>query len=122
MLPDPHREAYSAFQHQLERVRGLVVCSHPDPLALQNQFLEAQQQFQTLILPLDPAEIDEAIAPRVQSVQTEINKMLRLMGLDVMFLRTARQSVTTQRRQAQLRDRLNTVLGYCTVLLNEEET
>ena len=84
------------------------------------QFLQVQQFFQQQVGPLELAELDGAIAPRVQAVRTEMQKELRLLAMDVMFLQAARQSVTQQQRQEQLGDRLEKLLGYCQVLLEAE--
>lgn len=74
------------------------------------------QQFQQ-ILGLGLAEVDEAIALRLQSIQTEISKQLRLLAMDTMFLKTARQPETNQQRRQQIGDRLNLLERYCEAIL-----
>jgi len=78
------------------------------------------QQFQPQILALPWAEMDEAIALRLQSIQTEISKQLRLLAMDTMFLKTARQPETSQQRRQQMGDRLDLLLRYCEAILATE--
>jgi hypothetical protein len=114
------RQVYQEFQQALQKLRILATKANPDPIALRSRFSELQQFFQMQITELDLDEFAEATQAKVRSYRTEINKQLRLLGLDVMFLQTARQSTTTQRRQAQMVDRIDTLVRYCDVLLSEE--
>lgn len=123
-LPQSHRDRYQQWQDLLESFRSIAQMPPSDGLTLgptlQAQFLQVQQFFQQQVGPLELAELDGAIAPRVQAVHTEMQKELRLLAMDVMFLQAARQSVTQQQRQEQLGDRLEKLLGYCQVLLEAE--
>lgn len=112
---------FQTFQVLLRRVRAIATQAHPDGRALQGSFLEAQQWFQQRLIRLETTALDPAIAPLVQTAQTEINKLLRLLGTDVMFLQTARQPLTQQQRQKQLCDRLDQLLGYCAAVLGEDD-
>lgn len=120
MLPTAHRPSYEAFQHTLLQVQALLSRANPDVRAVQEAFLEAQQLFQIQIVSLDWALLDSESVTRVQSVHTEINKQLRMLGMDVVFLQTARQSLTVQKRQAQMGDRLTLLLNYCEMLLADD--
>lgn len=75
------------------------------------------QRFQQQMVGLNAIAMDEAIALRIQSIQTEINKQLRLLTMDTMFLKTARQSETSQQRQQQMADRIDLLLRYCEAIL-----
>jgi hypothetical protein len=57
---------------------------------------------------------------RIHSVLVEINKQMRLLGMDAMFLKTARQPETVQGRVGQIRDRVTLLMNYCTVLLESD--
>lgn len=122
MLPEAHRQIYQEFLRSLEQLLVTATQAKPDPAALIALFQEIQQFFQQQILGLswenDP---DPSAEQRVQSYQIEMNKQLKLMGTDVMFLRAARQSSTAQQRQMQISDRLNLLIGYCNVLLQEKD-
>ncbi len=88
--------------------------------ALMGAVAAMTQQFQPQILALPWVEMDEAIALRLQSIQTEISKQLRLLAMDTMFLKTARQPETSQQRRQQIGDRLDLLLRYCEAILATE--
>ncbi|OLP20208.1 hypothetical protein BST81_01895 [Leptolyngbya sp. 'hensonii'] len=115
MLPPLYHESYREFQRLLTGLQDQVVQANPDRVRLQAEFLKVQQFFQLQILTLNPG--DGAISQRLQALQTETNKQLRLLAVDISFLQAARQPATTQQRQAQIRDRLTTLAGYCEVVL-----
>jgi hypothetical protein len=119
-LPQSHRDRYQQWQDLLAACRTIVQGPETDGPALRAQLLQVQQFFQEQVGPLDLADLDGAIAPRVQAVRTEMQKELRLLVMDGMFLQAARQSATQQQRQAQLGDRLEKLAGYCQVLVEAE--
>lgn len=117
VLPEDYRQQYQTFERALQRLKGETTRPHPDCTTLQSDFLDVQQLFQLRISSLNLEVLDPAIAARLQSVHTEIHKQLRLLGMDVAFLQAARQSITTQQRQAQMRDRLHIILQFCNGIL-----
>jgi hypothetical protein len=117
MLPDVLRLNYQTFQILLIRLQTLTNQSKPEATLLQTTFLEAQQLFQLQILSLDVNDLTPTIAAKLQSIQTEISKQLRLLAIDISFLQSARQSTTTQKRQAQMRDRIALLLKYCDTII-----
>lgn len=116
MLSSRYRPLYEELQQRFGQLQALVTQSHPDTGALKAEFLTVQQFFQLQILSLEHPN-EEPVASRIQSLHTEINKQLRLLGVDVSFLQAARQPTTQQQRQAQMRDRLTILMGYCEGLL-----
>jgi hypothetical protein len=121
MLSGLFHEFYQEFYHALQQLQAIATQAHPDRPALQAAFLEAQQLFQLRIMALDLEGLPVTAQSQVQSYQTEINKQLRLLGMDVMFLQAARQSTTAQQRQAQMIDRIKTLLRYCDALLKPDQ-
>lgn len=119
MLPDLYREPYTVFQSQLEQLQQNIGQVSPDPRALQTQFLETQRCFQDRILSLNEEALAPEVSGKIQSIQTEINKQLRLLAMDVLFLQSARQSATAQQRQKQMGDRLQLLRQYCEAVLGE---
>ena len=111
---------FKTFQRSLQQVAAISRQPNPDPRRLQVAFLEAQQFYHQRLAPLDVETFDEAIASKVQSIQTEIDKELRLLGMDVTFLHSARQPATIQQRQRQIGDRVTRLSQYCDVLLGRE--
>jgi hypothetical protein len=51
------------------------------------------------------------------AIQVEINKQLRLLKTDGLFLRSAKQSTTQDQRLQQMRDRLTLLQRYCEMIL-----
>jgi hypothetical protein len=121
MLSGLSHQHYQQYQNALRQLKITVTRANPDLASLHADFLEVQQMFQLRIMDTDLAQIDPAVVSQVQSYQTEINKQMRLLGMDVMFLQAARQPTTTQQRQAQMSDRINTLIRYCNALLGEEQ-
>jgi hypothetical protein len=117
MLPDSVRQPYIEFEHQLQHLQTLVTLANPDFREIQACFLEVQQAFQMHIAQPNWANLSEIDASRLSAVHTEIYKQLRLLATDVMFLQAARQPLTRQQRQAQMRDRLILVQRYCQAIL-----
>jgi hypothetical protein len=50
---------------------------------------------------------------REQSYKTEINKQLRLLEVDMMFLQGAKQLTTLQSRLKNIEERIDTLIRYC---------
>jgi translation initiation factor IF-2 len=124
MLPEEYCQRYQEFQQKLQQLSLQVGETPADQRELgsapQAVFQEIQQLFQQIIA-LDLEGLDPADVSKVQSYQTEINKQLRLLGMDVMFLRAARQSATAQQRQTQMGDRINLLVRYCDALLKTDQ-
>ncbi len=84
----------------------------------------AQELHQTFRQTLGSLEIEalEATAARAwQSVLVEIDKQLRLLAMDSLFLATARQSTTFAARCQSMRDRLTLLTRYCDGLIAQVE-
>ncbi|NEQ43214.1 MAG: heterocyst frequency control protein PatD [Leptolyngbya sp. SIOISBB] len=94
----------------LEGLQSQVQSANVNGRSLQQQFLQAQQLYQTQLLPM---LVDSPAAERFMAYQTEINRALRLLGLDVAFLQSAKNALTIQKRQAQMQQRLKTLLEFC---------
>jgi len=119
-LPDALYQAYSELYQRIGVVQAIADASLATPAtfngsALYQSVQAVQQQFQQRIAP--PATTLE-LPPRAQSIQTEINRHLRLLTTDVAFLRSARQAHTQQQRLQQVRDRLIRLTEFCDALLS----
>ncbi|MBD2465046.1 heterocyst frequency control protein PatD [Oscillatoria sp. FACHB-1407] len=124
MLPVLYRQSYEALQQTLQQLQASITVENPDLKGFRAMLQTAKTQFQQQILTLDPEQLEEedsAIALRLQSIQTEISKQLRLLDMDLLFLQTARQPATVQQRYVQIGDRLTTLIRYCEVVLGDEE-
>jgi len=123
LLPETLHQPYLDLQQHLVAMQAMV---SQDRLAitensaslpisdLQNSFQAAQQHFQQHILtPSTALELDA----HLQSIQTEINRHLRLLSTDLAFLRSSRQPNTQQQRLQQVSDRLTHLLDFCQGIL-----
>lgn len=128
MLPEIDRARYREFQQALEQLQGMATAAASvggaaDATALSQGFSEAlsgvQQFFGREILAHPPQDVSAEVASRIQSCHTEMHKQLRLLATDAMFLRSARSPETFRARQIQASDRLKTLIGYCSALLEE---
>ncbi|MBE9009114.1 heterocyst frequency control protein PatD [Pseudanabaenaceae cyanobacterium LEGE 13415] len=57
---------------------------------------------------------------QLRSVLVEINKQMRLLSVDGMFLQTARQANTIETRLGQIRDRIKLLTQYCSMILEAD--
>jgi hypothetical protein len=110
------RTLLATFINILSTLQTQIEQPQVDGRSLQQTFLTAQQLYQQQLL---PTLMDDEAAASLMSYQTEINRALRLLGMDVTFLRSAKNSMTQQKRQGQMRQRLTTLLEFCGGLQNE---
>ena len=120
MLPNLHRQAYQKLLTALQQMQQETTASNLDLAALQTSFSSLQQIFQQQILTLTTENIPPTLTSRWQSLQTEINRALRLLQTDIMFLRSSRQTTTYQQRLISIDKRLEQMIGYCQILLSQQ--
>ncbi|MEM6591491.1 MAG: heterocyst frequency control protein PatD [Cyanobacteria bacterium P01_C01_bin.73] len=117
MLLAEAQQIFEAFSTAIESVGQQAKAANPDAAELRSHFLSCQQQFQRQILSLDPSELGTESAQEIQRCQTEMNRLMRLLGTDISFLQTARQSTTRQQRQAQICQRIEQLQNFCQGIL-----
>ena len=117
MLPQFYRDRYQEFSQALESLQQTATPANLDRIPLRQRFEQLQQLFHQQILGLDTDELDPADIARVQSYLTEIDKQMRLLGMDLTFLQAARQSATQEVRLVQIKSRIQTLIGYCQAVL-----
>lgn len=107
-------EIFDRLDAQLTALTAALQQSNPDTRVLQSQFLTLQQAVQQAVLPL---AMEDTLAPatrsQIQPLLTEMNRTLRLLGMDVAFLQTAKQPLKVQQRQQQMGQRLEQLSGFC---------
>ncbi|WP_421657607.1 heterocyst frequency control protein PatD [Leptothermofonsia sp. ETS-13] len=118
MLLPLHQQSYGEFKQALRQMNETVKQGN-DGSGLKLEVTKLQQFFQTKILTLNTDELPPEVEQRVQSYQVEIDKQLRLLGMDVMFLQAARKAGTGEQRRKQVSDRVLTLIRYCDALLEE---
>ena len=119
MLPENYCQRYQEFRQTLERLQVLTSQPEFDRSTLKADTLTVQQFFQDQVRSLNLEALDAIAEQRSLSFHVEINKQLRLLAIDVMFLQTAKQSATSQQRLEQVSDRVSTLIRYCDALLQE---
>ena len=117
MLPQIYYQRYKNFAMMLLQLQQAAAGAKPDAPTLRQSFLKAQQFFQQQIVSLDDSDLEPADESRVRSYQTEISKQLQLLSIDVMFLQAARQQQTATVRQNQIHLRLQTLISYCSAIM-----
>lgn len=120
MLPESHRSLYLDFQQALVQLKQAQENPEGEIASTQMAFQAVQRSFQQL-LHLNWEQLDPSLVGRVQSVQTEINRQFRLLGMDMMYLQASRQSATATQRRQQVSDRIESLIQFCQVLLKSEE-
>lgn len=86
---------------------------------LQPVVLSLKQMYQTQLLSLNLDSLPPQTHQMLQSIQVEIDKQIRLLTIDAQQLQVARQAETIDQRKKQIRDRLQTLLRYCTLVLKD---
>jgi hypothetical protein len=90
--------------------------ANPTSLGGESQKLQLFFRDQVSALALD--ELTGVVAQRSQAYRVEMDKQLRLLAVDVMFLQAAKQAETVQQRVKVVSDRLQTLIRYCDALLD----
>jgi hypothetical protein len=120
MLPNLYQALYRDL---LETLSRLIELSSQDPWDIamfKSTLAQLQQLFSTQVLSLNLDDLEPRLEHQVQSFNVEINKQLRLLTVDLLFLQSAKQTTTIAQRLQQVRDRLTTLIRYCTTLLELE--
>lgn len=117
MLSNFHYQSYQKFAAILDQLQANANSAQLDAAKLRAMFQQAQQLFQQQIITLDTSTLEPGVASKVRSYHTEIDKQLKLLGIDVSFFQAARQPATITVRKAQICARIQTLIDYCNVLL-----
>jgi hypothetical protein len=115
MLHASHSQAYQellTLLHELQNSNALKETTG-DINSCQKEFQKLQKFFQEEILSLTSEELDEAIASRWQSLQTEMQREFRLLSTDILFLESSRQPGTREARLKSVGDRLTKLISFC---------
>lgn len=100
------------LQSQLEVLQRLIASQVDPASSLAKDWLrshrEIQAFFQSKII-----NTDLEVTPPNLSLQVEIDKQLKMLGVDLSMLQTARNPVTWQKRHQQASDRFVLLKKYC---------
>ena len=120
MLSSSHNRAYQDFSTLLTEFQSLLSAEKASAQRIQKEWNSLQLWFDRYIADIDGGEIPEAIASRWQSVQTEIKREFKLLSTDILFLSSARQTTTQNKRVKSISDRLTKLTGYCQIITNPD--
>lgn len=96
------------FTNLIAQAQAHCQADPPERTAIEIQIQAIAAYFQTQLLPLS-----DTLNP---AILVEINKQLRLLKTDSLFLRSAQQSVIQTQRLQQMRDRLTLLERYCEMM------
>jgi head-tail adaptor len=117
MLSQDHARAYQNLFNALSVLQEQLKTPNPELADCETCFAQIQQIFGEQVMSLSNEELEPDLGVRVQSVQTEIHRGLRLLGTDLLFLRSSRQAATRQQRFNSLTDRLESLRKLCYLIL-----
>ncbi|WAL60174.1 heterocyst frequency control protein PatD [Thermocoleostomius sinensis] len=122
MVLDAQRRSYFNFQRDLLQLQDILQ-KRVSGTVLQSAFQDLQQSWQSLLemdVSQNEGQLAQGLTANVQTYQTEMSRLMRLLGMDILFLKAARQSATTQQRLQQASDRVAQLLQYCEGILGME--
>ncbi len=97
--------------------------SVPSAIAVQKQVLQLQQHFQQIIKLLTEAVLEEDIQgdqeQRLRPYQTEAHRLLRLMAVAALKLRTAKQPETFEQQRSLIETQLDQLRPFAQAIADE---
>ncbi len=113
MLLKFYHQSYQELLEKLLQLQKQVREKHIDMMAINKIYEQGQEIFESKILGVKLDELDCNAIILIQSAQTEINKNLRLLGTELLFLASSRQAGTTQKRLEKVQGIIEQLIGYC---------
>ena len=122
MLPASHDRAYQDFLTLLTEFKEVLakISTNPIDKSIAREFGNLSGWYQAHIARMSDRSLEPAIASRWQSVQTEIRREFKLLSTDILFLASARQIATKQKRIKSIEERLTKLIGYCQIMLSKD--
>jgi hypothetical protein len=106
------QQSLVVLRQGLHQLRAIALNAPLDLPALQQASRNVQHSFQQELELAETLETEALPAP-LTAIHTEMNRLMRLLKVDVMGVQTARQVETTQQRLGQLGDRITRLLEFC---------
>ena len=108
-----------ALLRLLNELLGSLSADLLDANAIQQQQLQLQGQFQKMLATVAIADIDPAVEQQLRPHQTEAHRRLRLLGIEAMRLRTAKQPATLERQRSQLQTHLSELQKFVLAMADQ---
>jgi hypothetical protein len=119
MLPESHCHCYGEFRKSLISFRQRFILNEVNYTGLAAESQKVQLFFRDQVRQLAVEPLTMTDAQRSHAYQVEMDKQLRLLAMDVMFLQAAKQPETIQQRSSAVQDRLQKLIAYCDALLSD---
>lgn len=100
------------LQNQIVNLQTSLSSQDEPAIALVKNWQRSQQEIQTFFQ-TKIVNTDLEVTPQNLSLQVEIDKQLKMLGVDLTMLQTARNPTTWQKRHQQACDRLIRLQRYC---------
>lgn len=104
---------------QKEMVSLAEAESSSNASAVQTQMIQLQQHFQEIIAAIAITPIDPEREQRLRPCQTEAHRLLRLMGIEAMKLKTAKQPETIAKGRSHITTQLNQLQPFAQTIADE---
>ncbi len=111
-----YQTEYENFHRLLIQLQELLAQNGQEQKAITKTFQDIQIFFSDRLIGIDPNLINQTTAEKVQSYLTEIHKQLKMISIDMAFLRTSRDSETAVSHRQNISDRLHILMSYCTAI------
>jgi hypothetical protein len=105
-----HQE-YQEFAQQCEKCREDLMLGSL-PLAVKRSVDALQNTFTACLATIDHNTLEAVQVDRLQAFNVEINKQIKLLRMDCLFLQTAKQPATIAQRHTQMLGRLDLLKAY----------
>ncbi|MGB3292068.1 MAG: hypothetical protein WBB01_03630 [Phormidesmis sp.] len=107
---------------ELHRLLALTEGTAPQPLdtvAVEQQVAQLQQRFQQILATVAQVDLAPAVEQRLRPHQTEAHRRSRLLGIETMRLKTAKQAVTLERQRSQLKTHTSALQQFAQAMADE---
>ncbi|MBE9028388.1 heterocyst frequency control protein PatD [filamentous cyanobacterium LEGE 11480] len=117
-------ETYQQFQTTIAQCQQTLSTTPNNSSTIRTSVQAIEQYFRHNIIQLTPSDGEDSLnhptsPPNLYGIQVEINKQLRLLKTDCLFLQSAQQSTKRSQRLQQISDRLTLLQRYCQMALGE---
>ncbi|MGB5595617.1 MAG: heterocyst frequency control protein PatD [Crocosphaera sp.] len=119
MLLKFYHQSYQELLDKLLQLQKQVREKDIDMMAINTIYNQGQDIFKGKILSVKLDDLDCNAIILIQSAQTEINKNLRLLGTELLFLASSRQAGTTQKRLEKVQGIIEQLIGYCQAIIKQ---
>ena len=108
-----------AVRSLLKDIQQLQTDVRGDRTTVPQRVTKLQAEFRQIVASISQADLTPEVEQRLRPCQTEGHRRLRLLGIEAMRLRTAKQAETVERVRSQLEDHLTQLEKFVEAIANE---